>query len=157
MFSSKKPQKSVDDFWREYEDQTGEKVLARTLGQYISGWEEFDAASLSPLWGLVIVTSGGFRFHHFPQQNWVHALIRSLPTDKEKTFFVPGERIVSAFIHKETNWWKKLTGPNLPLLKIKYRHEEDGTALMEKELVLQIDYKTDGLAENLNSFAGSTL
>jgi hypothetical protein len=65
-----KKRNDPEKFWREYEEKTGEKVLARTLGQYVSGWDEFGDLSAGPLWGLIIATSGGFRFHHFPQANW---------------------------------------------------------------------------------------
>jgi hypothetical protein len=145
----KKQDKSADDFWREYEEQTGEKVLARTLGQYISGWKEFDETGM-PLWGLAIVTSGGFRFHHFPQQNWLDALIRPPPvsgTPKEKTLFIPGGCIISAALQSETRWWKKLLNPGLPLLKIRYRCGEEP----EKELLIQTEYNTEGLIENLHA------
>ena len=146
MFS-KKAEKSADDFWREYEEQTGEKVLARTLGQYISGWKEFDASGITALWGLVIVTSGGFRFHHFPQQNWLDALIRPPATSgmpAERTIFIPRNLIISASLHTETRWWKKLLGPAPPKFKIQYRDEDT-----EKELVVQTEYEASGLAENL--------
>jgi hypothetical protein len=138
-------------FWREYEEKTGEKVLARSLGQYVSGWDEFGDLSASPhrghpLWGLIIATSGGFRFHHFPQANWLTALTRFGSGDdppKEKTIFIPGEKIISAELQKETKWYKKIFSHDVPRLLIRY-HTEDGT---EKELVLNAKYKPEGLAE----------
>jgi len=148
---TKKQDKSADDFWIEYEEQIGEKVLARTLGQYVSGWKEFDEGGNTPLWGLVIVTSGGFRFHHFPQQNWLDALIRPPATSgkpKEKTIFIPRENIISAILHNDARWWKRLLGPNLPLLKIQYRFGEEP----EKTLLIQTEYKTTGIIENLLDF-----
>jgi hypothetical protein len=140
-----------DKFWREYEEKTGEKVLARSLGQYISGWDEFGDLSAGPhgghpLWGLIIATSGGFRFHHFPQVNWLSSVIRLGSADTnpaEKTIFIPREKIISAELHKETKWYKKLFSQDVPRLLIRY-HNEAGT---EKELVLNAEYKPDGLAE----------
>jgi hypothetical protein len=152
MMFIKKPDKNADDFWREYEEQTGEKVLAKALGQYISGWKEFDDAGTTPLWGLAIATSGGFRFHHFPQQNWLDALIRppaTSGTPREKTLFIPAGSIVSAVLQSETRWWKKLLAPNLPQLKIRYRIEE----WPERELIIQTEYNTEGLIENLRPVA----
>ena len=122
---------SPEDFWREFEEQTGEKVLARGLGQYVSGWQEFDSRRGKPLWGLVIATSGGFRFHHFPQAGGLLGTFMSggnVP--KEKTFFVPGERIKSAVLHRETKWYKKLLSPDSPFLRIAYTDESGA----EKEL-----------------------
>jgi hypothetical protein len=72
----RKASKDPDDFWRDYEEKSGEKILSRALGQYISGWEEFDNQGWTSIWGLVIASSGGFRFHHFPQTSWFDALTR---------------------------------------------------------------------------------
>ena len=146
----KRKQKSPDDFWREYEEKTGEKVLVRCLGQYISGWDEFGDLSGNPLWGLVIATSGGFRYHHFPHVNWLTALTRfgsGGDPPQEKTIFIPGERIISARLYSETKWYKKIFSSIPPRLLIAYR-DEAGT---EKTLVLNAEYKQEGIAEALVS------
>jgi hypothetical protein len=143
---AKKQGKDPDDFWREFEEKTGEKVLARSLGQYLSGWDEFDDSRGKPIWGLIITTSGGFRFHHFPQTSWLDAFIRSSgDAPKEKTFFIPNQQIISAEIVKETKWWKRIFSPSLPKLIIKYRNE----AGEDRELLVQTEYKSEGLAEQL--------
>ena len=69
----RKNEVDTEDFWRDYEEKIGEKVLVRSLGQYISGWEEFGGPRGRTLWGLIMATSGGFRFHHFPQVSWFEA------------------------------------------------------------------------------------
>ena len=143
-----KKQKNPDDFWREYEEKIGEKVAARGLGQYISGWDEFDNPPGNPIWGLVIATSGGFRFHHFPQVSWLSAFVRfgsGEEVPKEKTIFIPGERIISAVLHRETKWYKRIFSSAVPRLVIRYR-DEAGT---EKELLFQVEYKPEGVAQAL--------
>jgi hypothetical protein len=148
MFFNKKKDLNPDDFWREYEAKTGEKVLARSLGQYKSGWQEFDGNNWGGIWGLVIATSGGFRFHHFPHMSWLDALTRfssGAEPPTEKTIFIPQDRLLSAKLYKETRWWKKIINPSSPRLLIRYRNE----AGEEKELVLETEYKSDGLAEQL--------
>jgi len=141
-----KKKQSPDEFWQEYEEKIGEKVTARSLGQYVSGWDEFGSAS--NLWGLIIATSGGFRFHHFPQANWLSALSKgSGNAPSEKTIFIPSEKIISAVLQKETKWYKKLFSSSVPRLIIQYS-DEDGN---EKELVFLAEYKTDGLAEQITN------
>ena len=139
----RKKEKSPDVFWQEYEEQTGEKVLARSLGRYISGWEEFDSKGLSSMWGLIIATSGGFRFHHFPQQNWLIALtqLSSRETPKERTIFIQKDWLISVRLIKESRWWKKLFAPTPPHLVIDYR---DGTE-SKKQLLLEVEYYTGNL------------
>jgi hypothetical protein len=144
---AKKNQKTPDDFWREYEEQTGEKVLARGLGRYISGWEEFDSKEWTSLWGLIIATSGGFRFHHFPQTSWLTSLSNLGNNDapKEKTFFIPKEKIISTKLIEETTWWKKIFWPAPPQLLIDYRDGTENT----KQLLLEVEFKHENLAEML--------
>jgi len=132
---------SPEEFWQEYEETTGETVLTRGMGQYVSGWQEFDGNRRKPLWGLVIATTGGFRFHHFPQTG---GLLGNLGTSgivpKEKTIFIPSERIVSAVLHRETKWYKKLLSPDSPFLRIRYLDESSGE---EKELRFSAVHKSD--------------
>ena len=136
MFGKK--EKDPDNFWQEYEEKTGEKVLARSLGRYISGWEEFDAKRWNSIWGLIIATSGGFRFHHFPQQSWFVAITNLTGRDapKEKTFFIRKDRIVSARLLRESRWWKNLLSPTAPHLIVKYRDGMEN----EQQLLMEIDY-----------------
>ena len=145
----KEPEKNPNIFWREFEEKTGEKVLANSLGKYLSGWEEFDRFNITRLWGLIIATSGGFRFHHFPQRYWFEAFA-SLGKDesmREKTLFLPKSRIVEAGIRKESKWWKKILSPSAPKLAIRYRTDSGN----EQLLLLEIDFKHDGIIENLNA------
>jgi hypothetical protein len=137
-----------DVFWHEYEEKTGEKVLAHGLGRYVCGWDEFGDLSRSPLWGLIIASSGGFRFHHFPQSNWLSALVQFGSGDdppKEKTIFIPKDKIISAVLRKETKWYRKIFFSNIPRLYISYCVETG----MEKELLLYAEYKPEGVAEAL--------
>ena len=142
-------EKNPDDFWREYEEKTGEKVLARSLGQYISGWDEFDSRKWTKIWGLVIATSGGFRFHHFPQIGWLDTLGRFTNQEmpKEKTFFITKEKIISAEFCMETRWWKKLLSNHAPVLVIHYRDESGN----ERRLLLEAENKAGDVAEKLSA------
>jgi len=145
--SLKKNQKTPEDFWQEYEEQTGEKVLARSLGRYVSGWEEFDSNGWNSIWGLIISTSGGFRFHHFPQTSWIDVLgnLGNYNAPKEKTFFIPKENIISAKLIEETTWWRKIFRSYPPQLLIGYRDGTENT----KQVLLEVEFKHENLAETL--------
>jgi hypothetical protein len=143
---ARQKEQSPEEFWRDYENSLGEKVLARGLGRYLSGWDEFDAAGETPLWGLLIVTGRGFRFHHFPQINWFDALVRPHSggvTPKEKTFFIPHEWIDAAELRLEKSPWRRLFAPRPPLLAIRYRNGE------ARELLAETDTRARALAELL--------
>ena len=133
----KKDEKSPDIFWREFEEKTGEKVLSRGLGKYISGWQEFDEKKWNGIWGLLITTSGGFHFHHFPQNSWIDAFTNFAQREqpKEKTIFIPKEKIASSQLIKETRWWKRILSPSSPHFVIRYTDEAGsvGQLLFESE------------------------
>jgi hypothetical protein len=141
-------EQTPEEFWQEYERQTGEKVLARNLGRFLSGWDEFDGPGGNPLWGLLIVTDRGFRFHHFPQVSWIEALTRFNSAGggpREKTFFIPREWIRSAELRREKSAWRRIFAPRPPLLKIRYQGE-DG---QERELLAETDTRAQPLMEAL--------
>ena len=135
---TKKNDKSTEEFWREYEEKTGEKVLTRSLGKYISGWDEFDQKKWNGIWGLIITTSGGFRFHNFPQNSWIDAFTQFTAKEppKERTIFIPQEKIVSSELIIEKKWWKKIFTPSPPYLVIIYLDDAGN----EKKLIFENNF-----------------
>ncbi|MDR0597755.1 MAG: hypothetical protein LBG14_04545 [Treponema sp.] len=122
------------EFWKQYEADLGEKVLAFSLGQYLSGWAEYDP----PLWGLLIATDRGFRFHHFPHEGWLQSLSRISAGGKppvEKTMFIPRERILLAELRREKSLLKRIFLASRPRFMIRYR-DDDGA---EEEFVAEAD------------------
>ena len=146
----KKKENDPASFWRDYEQKTGEIVLEKSLGRYISGWEEFDNKGWKHIWGLIIATSGGFRFHHFAQQSWITVLGQFSGADgpKEKTIFIPKEKIISAKHTAESVWWKKIFSPSPPRIILSYGGESGN----EKQLILESDTNGESLAEKLGAF-----
>ena len=133
-----------EEFWKEYEAALGEKVLAYTLGQYLAGWAEYDP----PLWGLLIATDGGFRFHHFPHEGWIQALSRlstggDAPT--EKTIFIPRDRILSAELRREKSLLKRIFIATQPRLVLSYLDSADA----EAEFIAEADSKAALIVEKL--------
>ncbi|MCL2801164.1 MAG: hypothetical protein FWD28_05360 [Treponema sp.] len=140
FFKLKKEEKSTDVFWQEYEEETGETVTARGIGKYVSGWDEFDEKNWKGLWGLVIKTSGGFRFHHFPQNSWIDALsgLSNINQPKEKTIFISQSSIISIEETTETKWWKKLISPLPPKIVVIYKDKDQ----CERKLVFEAEYSS---------------
>jgi hypothetical protein len=128
MLKIKKESLDVEKFWKEYEESIGEKVLAKSLGQYLNGLPQYQQA----LWGLAIATSGGFRFHHFPHEGWLTAISRATmggEIPKEKTFFIPKDSIHSVELIREKRWWKKILSPSNPTLVINCRTNDEETKI----------------------------
>ncbi|MFA6505331.1 MAG: hypothetical protein WCT14_04490 [Treponemataceae bacterium] len=136
------------EFWREYSAKLGEEVLRFSLGRYVSGMRDMEG----PLWGLVIVTDAGLRFHHFPHENWLASLTRvsgSKEAGKEKTFFIPTARILSSELVKEKSFWKRLFSSVSPRLVVRYRPSDTDTG--ESTLVAELERDAEELAESLTS------
>jgi hypothetical protein len=150
MTERPKKKESPEEFWRGYAARYGETVLSYILGKYLSGWDEFDAAGAPELWGLLIATSGGFRFHHFPHEGWLEAVVRATTggeAPQEKTLFIPAGSMRAAEIRSEKSWWKRILFPRQPRLVLRYRNE-DGR---EKELIAETGSNGETLAGALCS------
>ncbi len=136
-------------FWRDYSAKLGEEILRFSLGRYLSGMHGLEG----PLWGLVIATDAGLRFHHFPHESWMTALMRiggggsSSGAPTEKTFFVPKARILSVELFREKSWLKRLLSPMAPRLIVRYRPEDTETG--EATLFCELDRDADELAAAL--------
>ena len=143
MLLSNKNEKSKDDFWREFEEKTGEKVIDRGLGKYLSGWDIFDEKKWIGIWGLTFTTSAGFRFHHFPQHTWIDSFTSFASKEplKEKSIFIPQEKITSSEMITEKNWRKKIFSPSPPRLVIIYLDD----AGSEKKLIFEAEYNKAGV------------
>ncbi|GHV74846.1 hypothetical protein AGMMS49940_21480 [Spirochaetia bacterium] len=135
-----------ETFWKQYEASLGEKVLAYTLGQYLAGWEEY----AYPLWGLLIATDRGFRFHHFPHEGWIQALSRIStggegPT--EKIIFIPRDRILAVELRREQSLLKRIFVNGQPRFVLRYRDN----AGAEAELIAETDLKAALVVEKLQT------
>jgi hypothetical protein len=151
MLLKRKESVDVEKYWKDYEASIGEKVLAKSLGQYLSGWTEYT----QPLWGLIIATSGGFRFHHFPHEGWIMALSRATTggeAPKEKTFYITNDSINSAVIILEKRWWKKILTPSNPTVVIHCTINGK-----EREVIIEADRNAVSVVEALNSRNGQSL
>ncbi|WP_010263729.1 hypothetical protein [Treponema primitia] len=139
-----------DEFWKKYEAALGEKVHSYALGQYLSGWPEYDY----PLWGLLIATSGGFRFHHFPHEGWLQVLSRASTggdPPKEKTLFIPRDHILQAELRVEKSLFKRIFFAKSPLFVLRYT---DSTGA-EAEFIAEADAKVSGVVEELSNVSTS--
>jgi hypothetical protein len=143
MFFRNDEKKFVNDYWQEYEEKTCEKVLTRGMAKYVSGWKEFDEIKQRNIMGLVVTTTGGFRFHYFPQKSWLDALtvFPEKEQRKEITVFIPKEKIVSCELIKEKSWWKRILYSSTPYLFITYMDEipsEPGNT--EKQIIFEVSF-----------------
>ena len=145
MILKKKQSVDADTFWQDYEGSIGEKVLAKSLAKYQSGWPE---ESLQ-LWGLAIATSGGFRFHHFPHESWITAMSRiggRGEAPKEKTFFIPNDYINTVELIVEKRWWRKILSPSYPVLVIRCTIDS-----RETEVLIETDRSAQAIVSALQS------
>ncbi|MDR0512347.1 MAG: hypothetical protein LBG93_04510 [Treponema sp.] len=134
---------SVDLFWEDFEDETGETVLAKSSGKYLSGWDEYP----EPLWGLIIATSGGFHFQHFPNDGGIFGMFRpssSGKAPKKKTFLIKRETIIAVEVVQEKRLWKRLLFSSFPHIIIRFENNGE-----EKKVIIEVDRNADSVADAL--------
>jgi len=132
-------------FWRDYEAKIGEKILRYDFGHYRSGWDEFT----SDLWGLVIISEGGFRFHHFPHESWFGSLTRGggEVTQTEKTLHIPKSSFVSIELKQEKSLLRRIFTPIMPQMLLNYRKVDGTDGVLICELTREPDAFTAALRE----------
>lgn len=78
---------TAEAFWAGFEKETGEPVLARTMGQYLASSKDRGD------WGLFVLSPSGLRFRRTPGENWFASLFRtssvSVPKEKEADIVIP--------------------------------------------------------------------
>jgi hypothetical protein len=112
------------------------------MAKYVCGWEEFNEIKQSNISGLVVTTTGGLRFHYFPQKSWFDTITRFAGPDssKEITIFIPQEKIVSCELVKETSWWKKILCSATPRLYVTYMDESSESGSREKQIIFEVPF-----------------
>ena len=73
-----KKQEDVERFWKEKEQEIGEKVKGKDMSEYISGRQELKEKS----WGLLYYTESAFYFQTFTRRNWLTSLIGGGKTEQ---------------------------------------------------------------------------
>jgi hypothetical protein len=58
-------------YWSAFEEETGEKVEARSIGEYYEA-----PGDASGLWGLLVLTDAAFRFKYVPSENWLSSMFK---------------------------------------------------------------------------------
>jgi hypothetical protein len=110
------------EFWSKFEEETGEKVQARSLG-------ELRKASSRDIgtWGLLVLTDKSFRFKYMPNDNWLLSLFkkadRSSEAKKPVDIVIPRGDIVSVKAPRG-GFFARLFGPAFPVFSITSREAE---------------------------------
>jgi hypothetical protein len=110
------------EFWKTFETETGEKVLARSMGELYRSEDRG-----SGVWGLLILTDKSFRFKHMPNDNWLLSLFRradrSSGPEKIDDIVIPHEDILAVKAPKR-DFLERLFGPAFKQFSILSRREE---------------------------------
>lgn len=117
--------KDALEFWDDFEKETGEKVIARSMGEW------FKAKSDPGLWGLLILTDKSFRFKYMPSENWMMSIFKraakSAKKDEAFDIVIPREGI-RAIASPKRDFLARLFGPAFPRFSISASGEEGETS-----------------------------
>jgi len=140
---------TAEAFWAGFEKETGEPVLARTMGQFLASSNDRGD------WGLFVLSPSGLRFRKTPGENWFASLFRSssvsVHKEKEADIVIPYAAITRlAFPPKK--FLDALFGSPFLAFSVFYKEggaERDGG---ESEARFAIDPKSD-IPARLKEFA----
>lgn len=121
--SERKTAAEVEEFWSATERELGERILVKSLGQYLGGFEGLKG----PLWGIFFLTDSSLHFRHFRQENWYSLLLRASGHpggDADSAFVIPEADVTEVLHHREASGgiFRLFSAPN-PELVIRFRAE----------------------------------
>lgn len=111
----------VARFWREFEEETGERVQAKALGELCEDDGE------QGIWFLLVLTDRSFWFKQVPNDNWLTSILRprtlSLKRGEDYTLRIPREDLLSLTEPGKTrrSWF---SAPVLPPYTLHWREGE---------------------------------
>jgi hypothetical protein len=135
------------EFWEGFEKETGEKVEARSIGEYFKG-----GPGDIGVWGLLILTDKSFRFKYMPSEHWIFAIFKR--SDKTRPKEKPVDIVISredmtGFKAPKRDLMSRIFAPAFPRCIVKYRGP-DG----ERDCVFTLD-PSSGLLAALERLASS--
>jgi hypothetical protein len=111
------------EFWNKFENETGEKVEARSMGE----WFRRGGAERG-LWGLLILTDKSFRFKYMPSENWIMSLFKratkTADSEKPVDIVVPRSEIAEVLAPKR-DFLARIFGPAFPRFSLVTRGAEE--------------------------------
>jgi len=126
----------VELYWKRFEQETGERVEARTMGQWFEG-----ASADDGLWGLLVLTDRSVRFRHQPSDNWFSSFVKNQSRSSSPRgpieIVVPRDRLVG-LEEARRGFLDRLFGPAFPRFRLRWRAApgEGGSADADEETAL---------------------
>ncbi len=96
------------EYWSAFEKETGEKVVARSIGEFYRARDDS-----SGLWGLLVLTDKSFRFKHMPSENWLSSMFRRADKSRPAApveITIPRANILSLHVPAR-GFFARLLGP----------------------------------------------
>ncbi|HWQ10603.1 MAG TPA: hypothetical protein VN436_15890 [Holophaga sp.] len=128
----------VARFWREFEEETGEHVEAKSVG------ELYEGTGGEGVWGVLVLTDRNLWFKPVPSTNWMASLFRtrtplpSSPNAAEKPLRIPREGLLALAEPEARGWFSR---PAFPILTATW--QEGGEVHSRR---FSVDPSTDLLA-----------
>jgi len=137
-------QTDIEAFWAHFEEEIGEKIISKTMGQY------FSSQKSQGEWGLLVLTDSTIRFRPTPGENWLQSLFR-LGSPKQPKEPVPDTVLPLSYITAielpQKHFFDFLFSPPFTVFTLRYRLGDE-----EKILLFGADPKSDLFGKLLVKF-----
>ena len=129
-------QTDVDAFWANFEQEIGDKIISKTMGQH------FSSKKSQGEWGLLVLTASSIRFRPTPGENWFQSLFRmaapKVPKETTSDIVLPLTLITSIELPKR-HFFDFLISPPFTVFALTYRLGENE----EHKILLGADPKSE--------------
>ncbi len=145
-------EQDVKEFWRELEDEVGEKIQWYSLGELLSPFDGLQKNSV----GMFFLTDSCLYFQTFPQNDFFRILANSFRRKKKDGERIqrgyPRDEMLSVDIVRPRGFLGKLGGGGMPVVSIEFQKKESGVKMSMRFTLL--DRKAgDELVERLKADA----
>ena len=111
-------QTDVEAFWTSFEQEIGDKIISKTMGQH------FSSKKSQGEWGLLVLTTLSIRFRPTPGENWFQSLFRmatpKVPKEPASDIVLPLALITSIELPKK-HFFDFLFSPPFTIFTLRYR------------------------------------
>jgi len=125
----------AEQYWREFEKTTGERVEAKAMGQWLNPPSQKEG-----MWGLLVLTDCSFHFMGQKSGTWLAGLfnLRGRADADSVKFAVPKDDLLS-LEEPRNGIWGRLMGSAFPRISISWRSVGEAG---EGKAVFEVDDKS---------------
>lgn len=129
--------KDVDEFWKDLEEITGERVIVYSLGETLTPFGSIPVRTV----GLFYLTKSRFFFRTDPDTNWFSGLLKGIRKGKDSRkkleYVFPLSRITRISLDLPEGFFRRIFATPLPVMELDITADDDRPVTLRYTLMSQ--------------------